>query len=194
MPAATSVTDTATPAEAPSETPTGEENPPEDPAAAPETASPEAATDMASLPPSPEAEQMAAALVDELSSGMYRNIEARLGPELRKLIPQDSLKIQWNETSIQLGEFQSIQQSAGRKVPKDGQVYDYAELVLQFARGTAVLMVAFDSEKQIVQLTLVPGQATERGAEIPATPSQSGRGSANMDILPPTAPTETLGF
>jgi hypothetical protein len=192
--------------------------------------------DMASLPPSPEGEQLATALMDDLNNGKYKDIYDRLGPEMKALIPPDALKMQWNQAAEQLGQYQSIQTAAGRKVSKDGQTYDYAEAVLQFARGTAVLMVAFDSQKQIVQLSIVPGQARQRGTETeaaapaaetpaatpaaapsetpaaaparpvqrppagvvrspaparpsaPAAPSRSGSGSANMDMLPPTAP------
>jgi 2-oxoglutarate dehydrogenase E2 component (dihydrolipoamide succinyltransferase) len=203
----------------------------EAPAAGGETPAPAAADatppDMASLPPSPEGEQLAAALMDDLNNGKYKDIEARFGPELKTLIPPDALKMQWGQAAERLGQYQSIQTSAGRKVPKDGQTYDYAEAVLQFARGTAVLMVAFDSQKQIAQLSIVPGQARQRGTETeapapaaetpaapaaaaetpaaaparparpaptparpaaPAPPSRSGSGSANMDMLPPTAP------
>jgi hypothetical protein len=202
MPAPASEADAEVPAEAPTEAPAGAETPAaETPAETPADAAPTAAPDMASLPPSPEGVQMAAVLMEELSTGRHKDIEARFSPELKKLVPEDTLKIQWNLASEQLGSYQSIQTSAGRKVPKDGQTYDYAEAVLQFERGTAVLMVAFDSQKQIVQLSIVPGQATQRGAETPApageapaAPSESGRGSANMDIIPPTAPTGTLGF
>jgi hypothetical protein len=202
MPAPAAPADAEVPAEAPAEAPADADSPAtETPEATPTDAAPSAAPDMASLPPSPEGVQMAAALMDDLSGGKYREIEARFVPEMKQLVPEDMLKVQWNQASEQLGQYQSIQKSEGRKVTKDDQTYDYAEAVLEFERGTAVLMVAFDSQKQIVQMTLLPGQAVERGAETPAPaqetpaePSQSGTGSANMDIIPPTAPTEALGF
>ena len=144
---------------------------------------PAGAADLASAPPSPEAEEMAKDLMTSLDGGQFAAIEERLGPQLKTVLAPGALQQQWTAATEKFGKYQSIVKSVGRKVTQNGQTFDYAEAVLQFEKGTLVLVVAFDSQKQIIELIINPGQAASGEPSAPAAAPVAAP-SATPDAAP----------
>jgi hypothetical protein len=149
------------------------------------------------LPASPEAADMAKEVAAQLTTGDYAAIEARLTDGAKARLKQP-LQAKWEAAVKELGQFKRVGEIDGRKVDKNGQSYNAAMVKIDFEKGMAMCMVAFEADKKIAELWLIPVNAGDIGQAMqgmmqnamPGMPAGGAPGSqpAEAPATPEAAP------
>lgn len=150
------------------------------------------------LPISREAADMAKEVAAQLTKGDFAAIEARLTDGAKAKLKQ-SLQAKWEATTKELGQFKQVGEIDGRKVAKNGQSYNAAMAKIDFEKGMVMCMIAFEADKKIAELWLIPVNAGDIGQAMPgmmqsalqnAVPGAPGGGAAGAEPVsePPATP------
>ncbi|HEV2418029.1 MAG TPA: DUF3887 domain-containing protein [Terriglobia bacterium] len=97
-------------------------------------------------------ESAARALVDQLSSGDYADVEQKFDSRMKSGLPVDKLTAVWNQALDRLGKFSQI------LVAQKIGVIDTVDVRCSFAKRNAVLRVSFDADNNVGGLWILPEQ------------------------------------
>lgn len=99
-----------------------------------------------------EMESSARAIVDELSSGEYADIEHKFNSNMKSGLPVDKLTTAWNQALDQLGKFSAI------LVAQKVGLMDTVDVKCSFSNRKAVVRVSFDADNNVAGLWILPEQ------------------------------------